>query len=149
MVHPQVCAKSDAFGKRREYRRKLLFLKMKKSALLVGLHRTYMGDIERGKKNVTLVTADKLVRGLGLTLVSQLFKMEQNLDDQERVTAELTFYPRYPRGSHPQLPLPGVPEVEQRYNFSLTEGTGGRTKQREGKSADQLCHSRFCLRRAL
>ena len=48
---------------------------MKKSALLVGLHQTYMDDIERGWKNVTVVTA-KVVRGLDLTLVGLLLKME-------------------------------------------------------------------------
>ncbi len=46
-------------------------------AFRVGLHRTYMGDIERGEKNVTLVTADKLAKGLGLTLAGLLVKMEQ------------------------------------------------------------------------
>jgi hypothetical protein len=34
-----------------------------------------MGYIERGEKNVTLVTADKLMRGLGLTLAGLLLEM--------------------------------------------------------------------------
>ena len=46
-------------------------------AFRVGLHRTYMGDIERGEKNVTLVTADKLAKGLGLTLAGLLIEMER------------------------------------------------------------------------
>ncbi len=49
-------------------------------ALRVGLHRTYMGDIERGEKNVTLVTADKVAKGLGLTLAGLLLRMEQEPD---------------------------------------------------------------------
>ena len=49
-------------------------------AFRVGLHRTYMGDIERGEKNVTLVTADKLARGLGLTLAGLLLKMERSAE---------------------------------------------------------------------
>lgn len=53
-------------------------------AFRVGLHRTYMGDIERGEKNVTLVTADKLARGLGLTLAGLLLEMERDVADTER-----------------------------------------------------------------
>ena len=49
-------------------------------AFRVGVHRTYMGDIERGEKNVTLVTADKLARGLGITLAALLSKLEQDSD---------------------------------------------------------------------
>lgn len=49
-------------------------------ALRVGLHRTYMGDIERGEKNVTLVTAEKLARGLGLTLAGLLAELERRPD---------------------------------------------------------------------
>lgn len=52
-------------------------------ALRVGLHRTYMGDIERGEKNVTLVTADKLAKGLGLTLASLLTELERRSDGPE------------------------------------------------------------------
>jgi transcriptional regulator with XRE-family HTH domain len=52
-------------------------------AFRVGLHRTYVGDIERGEKNVTLVTANKLVRGLDLTLADLLLEMEQRSDDPE------------------------------------------------------------------
>lgn len=36
-----------------------------------------MGDIERGEKNATLVTADKLAKGLGLTLAGLLLEMER------------------------------------------------------------------------
>ena len=42
-----------------------------------GLHRTYIGSIERGEKTVTIGTANKLACALNLSL-SQLFqKMEQ------------------------------------------------------------------------
>ncbi len=37
-----------------------------------------MGDIERGEKNVTLVTANKLAKGLGLTLAGLLLEMERD-----------------------------------------------------------------------
>ena len=47
-------------------------------AFRVGLHRTYVGDIERGEKNVTLVTAEKLAKGLGLTLAGLLTELERH-----------------------------------------------------------------------
>lgn len=37
-----------------------------------GLHRTYIGAIERGEKTITIETAQKLAQALGITL-SQLF----------------------------------------------------------------------------
>ena len=40
---------------------------------LCGLHRTYIGCIERGEKAITIVTADKIARALGLTL-AQMFR---------------------------------------------------------------------------
>ena len=49
----------------------------------VGLHRAYVGDIERGEKNVTLVTADKLARGLGLTLARLLAELQRRSDGPE------------------------------------------------------------------
>ena len=39
-----------------------------------------MGEIERGENNVTLVTEDKLARGLGITLAALLSKLEQDSD---------------------------------------------------------------------
>jgi transcriptional regulator with XRE-family HTH domain len=38
-----------------------------------GLHRTYIGSIERGEKTVTIETANKLAKGLSLSL-SRLFR---------------------------------------------------------------------------
>ncbi len=36
-----------------------------------------MGDIERGEKNVTLLTADKLAKGLGVTLAGLFLELER------------------------------------------------------------------------
>ncbi len=47
-------------------------------AFRVGVHRTYMGDIERGEKNVTLVTANKIAKALGFTLAGLLLEMERD-----------------------------------------------------------------------
>jgi transcriptional regulator with XRE-family HTH domain len=46
-------------------------------ALRVGLHRTYVGNIERGEKAVTIVTANKLARALGLTLAGLFAELER------------------------------------------------------------------------
>jgi len=39
---------------------------------LCGVHRTYMGAIERGEKTVTIETADKIAKALEIR-ISQLF----------------------------------------------------------------------------
>jgi transcriptional regulator with XRE-family HTH domain len=38
-----------------------------------GIHRSYMGALERGEKNATLMMSTKVARGLKITL-SELFK---------------------------------------------------------------------------
>lgn len=38
----------------------------------VGMHRTYFGAIERGKRNLTLVSLNRIAEGLGIKL-SKLF----------------------------------------------------------------------------
>lgn len=42
-----------------------------------GLHRTYIGSIERGEKVVTIVTAHKLAKALGITLAVMFTELEQ------------------------------------------------------------------------
>lgn len=42
-----------------------------------GLHRTYIGSIERGEKAVTIDTAHKLAQAFGISL-SQLFQRLEN-----------------------------------------------------------------------
>ena len=46
-------------------------------AELCGLHRTYIGSIERGEKVVTIVTADKLAAALGLTLTGLFAELDR------------------------------------------------------------------------
>ncbi|WP_425449477.1 helix-turn-helix domain-containing protein [Dethiothermospora halolimnae] len=34
----------------------------------IGIHRTYMGAVERGEKNITIITAKKIANALKITL---------------------------------------------------------------------------------
>ncbi|CAN5515756.1 hypothetical protein BH09GEM1_BH09GEM1_42550 [soil metagenome] len=43
----------------------------------IGVHRSYMGMIERGKVAVTLVTMHKLARGLNMTMSDLLSQAER------------------------------------------------------------------------
>ena len=55
-------------------------------AFRVGIHRTYMGDIERGEKNVTIKTADKIAKALGLSLAGLFAQLERGSEgDPEEV----------------------------------------------------------------
>ena len=39
-----------------------------------GLHRTYIGAIERAERNITLMTLDRIAEGLGVTPIELLRK---------------------------------------------------------------------------
>lgn len=43
---------------------------------LCGLHRTYIGFIERGEKTITIETANKIAQALGLTLAQLFMELE-------------------------------------------------------------------------
>jgi len=45
----------------------------------VGVHRTYMGLVERGGSVVTILTAQKIARGLGLSLAAFIERVESRL----------------------------------------------------------------------
>ena len=46
----------------------------------VGLHQTYVSSVERGERNVTIGTADKIARALGTTLSSMFLELEGGRD---------------------------------------------------------------------
>ncbi|MDP9474446.1 MAG: helix-turn-helix domain-containing protein [Actinomycetota bacterium] len=48
-----------------------------------GLHRTYIGMVERGETNVTLATAYKLAGALGLGLSSILAELERTSEGRD------------------------------------------------------------------
>ena len=44
----------------------------------VGLHQTYVSSVERGERNVTIGTADKIARALGTTLSGVFSELERS-----------------------------------------------------------------------
>jgi transcriptional regulator with XRE-family HTH domain len=46
----------------------------------VGLHQTYVSSVERGERNVTIQTADRIARALGTTLSNMFSELEQGSD---------------------------------------------------------------------
>lgn len=60
------------FGDRVRTERQKRGLSQEKLAALAGLHRTYIGMIERGEKNITLVNIDKLSKALKVKIIDLL-----------------------------------------------------------------------------
>ena len=56
------------FGKKVRERRFELGLSQEELAAKAGVHRTYIGMIERAEKNITLTNIEKIAKGLGFSL---------------------------------------------------------------------------------
>ncbi len=54
------------FGSNLRKQRKSRYLSQESFADLLGVHRTYVGDLERGERNVTLRTVERLAERLGV-----------------------------------------------------------------------------------
>jgi len=63
------------FGKRVRYFRKLKSISQEELADLCQLHRTYVGSVERGERNITLLSAEKIAKALNEPLTSLLMEM--------------------------------------------------------------------------
>lgn len=48
---------------------------MREFGLIVGMNKTYLGDIELGKRNPTINSLEKIVAGYGLTVREFFAKM--------------------------------------------------------------------------
>ena len=47
----------------------------------VGLHQTYVSSVERGERNVTIQTADRIAKALGTTMAELFGELERRSDD--------------------------------------------------------------------
>jgi len=61
------------FGRAVRGRRKKRGLSQEEFADLCGLHRTYMGGVERGERNISLINIERIARALDISLV-RLFR---------------------------------------------------------------------------
>ena len=61
------------FGRAIRQRRQKLGVSQEEFADMCSLDRTYIGGIERGKRNVALLNIEKIARALGISL-SELFR---------------------------------------------------------------------------
>lgn len=55
---------TQTFGKNVRHYRCLKKLSQEELAELCGLHRTYIGSVERGERNITLINAEKIASSL-------------------------------------------------------------------------------------
>ena len=49
----------------------------------VGLHQTYVSSVERGERNVTIGTADRIARALGMTIAGLFGELERKPNDSD------------------------------------------------------------------
>ena len=49
----------------------------------VGLHQTYVSSVERGERNNTIQTADRIAKALGTTLADLFGELERGSDEPE------------------------------------------------------------------
>lgn len=68
------------FGLAVRKRRHELDISQEELADRASVHRTYIGDIERGKRNVSLMNIEKLAKALNIS-ISDLFA-NYNIEDQ-------------------------------------------------------------------
>jgi len=71
-----------AFGNRVRAERLQQNLSQEELATRAGLHRTYIGMIERAEKNITLINIGKVAQGLGLT-PADLLATEREASDAD------------------------------------------------------------------
>ena len=75
---------AKAVGQRiRNYRTKK-GLSQEKLAELSGCHPTYIGQLERGEKNATLESIERITAALGITLSKLFEKLDGQEDDREK-----------------------------------------------------------------
>lgn len=73
---------SDAFAIAVERHRLALGLSKTELASRAGLHQTYVGLLEKGKRSPSVDTAQALAKGLGLRLSDLIEEAEKSLSDK-------------------------------------------------------------------
>lgn len=68
---------NEIFGRRVKERRLELNLSQEKLANLADVDRTYLPDIEKGKRNVSLIVADKIAKALNV----ELYKLIKDINE--------------------------------------------------------------------
>lgn len=63
----------NRFGRRVRELRQLAGLSQERFAERCGLHRTYIGAVERGERNISLVNIERIALALGIS-IQQLFE---------------------------------------------------------------------------
>ncbi len=63
---------NEVFGKRVREKRLSMKLSQEKLANLADIDRTYLPDIENGRRNVSLIVAEKIAKALGVSLIELL-----------------------------------------------------------------------------
>lgn len=66
------------FGLVVSHERKKLKISQEELADRVGVHRTYVGMIERGEKNITLVNIERFAKGLKMPISTLIRKVENH-----------------------------------------------------------------------
>jgi len=66
-----------AFGRTVRRLRENKGLSQEKLAELAGIHRTYIGDVERGTRNIALVNMTRIAKALGTSLSRLIAEMEK------------------------------------------------------------------------
>ncbi len=69
---------TQTFGHQVRYYRKLKGISQEDLAALSELHRTYIGAIERGERNVSLNNIDKISQALGVPIAALLMETKAN-----------------------------------------------------------------------
>ena len=68
--------------------RKKSGLSQEKLGLKTKLHYTYIGAIERGEKNVSIITLSKIAKGLGIS-VNEVFNFPMDIKDPDKLKASI------------------------------------------------------------
>ena len=75
-------------GDRIRYLRKSKGLSQEELGWKAKLHYTYIGGIERGEKNVSIITLSKIAKGLG-TSVNEFFNVPMDIKDPDKLRASM------------------------------------------------------------